>query len=189
MEEKMLVIQALSEREYLARKIYEKMQKTQFADVVAREGYRTFHSKQAKEKFCEQVQAEYWAIRDLMEQYAKLERAILLTDAQTWIDTSRGRYTVAAALVLRARMRGVGMYGGAGAFEERLWERMEEDYRRAILLCEEEVDAVLADPLNACEKGTELKREAEEFLRELDRKILLSNATTFLEMQTEECMS
>lgn len=182
MEEKLLVIQALDEREYLVRRIYRMLQNTKFVDTVAAESVRTCYGKLPVGEFCESAQKGYPEILNLIEEYVKLEHAILCSDTTTRIMTSRGEYTVAAALAMRRRMRGCGIYEHAGAFEKRLCERMEEDYNSALERCGEECDTELIDTLNVCEKIAVIKAETEEFLRELDKKILLSNATTYVEI-------
>ena len=53
---------------------------------------------------------------DLIERFQKLDAAIVASNAVTMITTSYGTFTVAGAISLRSRRKGVGAFAGDADF-------------------------------------------------------------------------
>lgn len=102
---KMLVTQALDERDLLEKKINQKIEKFRCVDYAKNNEERGMESKRSREEFAAEAKASYQQIVDLIARYQKIESAILASNAVTKIQTSFGEYTVAAAIALRNRMR------------------------------------------------------------------------------------
>ncbi len=104
MGEKMLVMQALDERDFLKKKIRQKIIVFRCVDYVKNNEEKGVESRLSREEFTAQVQSDYQQITDLIARYQKVEAAILASNAATIITTSFGQYTVAEAIALRNRM-------------------------------------------------------------------------------------
>ncbi len=105
MAEKMLVTQALDERDLLEKKINRKIDDFKCVDYAKNNEEKGIDSKKSREEFTAEVKAGYQQIMDLIARYQRIEAAILASNAATVITTSFGEYTVAAAIALRNRMR------------------------------------------------------------------------------------
>ena len=130
--EEMLVTQALDERDLLVKKINDKIQKASFVDTMKHNQNKVYANQTEKNIYVGQAESAYQQIMDLIMRYQKIDAAITESNAKTWIDTAYGRYTVAAAISLRSRLRGVGTYGDEADFERRLSKKMEEEYQSRI---------------------------------------------------------
>lgn len=218
MSEKMLVTQALDERDLLVKKISDKIRRASFVDTVKRNEEKTRASQMAREAYHVQAEAAYQQIVDLISRFEKIDAAIVASNANTWIETSYGRYTVAGAISLRNRLKGRGSYEQSADFETELCSKMEREYQVQIQTLEqcnrqlqntaeemrlsilgrenktkgnkplEVVDAYvrentteLVNPLDVPKKITILQEKRNTLLKELDTKIKVSNATTFVE--------
>lgn len=105
MAEKMLVTQALDERDLLKKKICQKIDKFKCVDYAKNNEEKGIDSKMNREEFAAEAKATYQQIMDLIARYQRIEAAILASNAATVITTSFGEYTVATAIALRNRMR------------------------------------------------------------------------------------
>ena len=129
MSRKILVTQALDERDLLVKKISEKINKSSFVDTI-RVNQETVGAKHvSKEDFTREAEEAYQQIMEMIEQYEKLDAAIMKSNANTTIETSYGTFSVAAAIALRGRLRGTGLYEGEADFERKLQEKMQSQYR------------------------------------------------------------
>ena len=108
MSEKMLVTQALDERDLLVKKIQDKIAKASFADVKKHNEEKVLERRVSEEDFRREAESAYQQIIDLIERYGRIDAAIVASNAATMIHTSFGDYTVAGAISLRGRMRGYG---------------------------------------------------------------------------------
>ncbi len=143
-EVKMLVTQALDERDLLMKKINDKIDGAVFADVAKRNEEKVYNRRITKEEFDKEAKAAYQQITDLIERYNKLEAAIVESNANTYIETSYGKYSVAGAITLRNRMKGDAKFGGKADFETSLLVRMKRTYNDCIGIAEHKNQA-LAD--------------------------------------------
>lgn len=143
-EVKMLVTQALDERDLLMKKINDKIDGAVFADVAKRNEEKVYNRRITKEEFDKEAKAAYQQITDLIERYNKLEAAIVESNANTYIETSYGKYSVAGAITFRNRMKGDAKFGGKADFETSLLVRMKRTYNDCIGIAEHKNQA-LAD--------------------------------------------
>lgn len=215
MENKLLITQALDERDLLMKKINSKIERIDFVDGKKRNEEKVIQQVITKEEFCKKVKTSYQQIQDLIKRYQKIDEAIITSNANTYIETSFGTYSVAVALSMRNRLREL----NAMDFETILRNKMEENYYEVLELkdlrnrrLEEDaekmrlsilgkdgkykddkplsvVDAYISentveliDPLNVLDEIESLKDKHTTLLSELETKIKISNATTFIEI-------
>lgn len=215
MENKLLITQALDERDLLVKKINSKIERIDFVDGKKRNEEKVIQQVITKEEFCKKVKTSYQQIQDLIKRYQKIDEAIITSNANTYIETSFGTYSVAVALSMRNRLREL----NAMDFETILRNKMEENYYEVLELkdlrnrrLEEDaekmrlsilgrdgkykddkplsvVDAYISentveliDPLNVLDEIESLKDKHTTLLSELETKIKISNATTFIEI-------
>ena len=103
--EKMLVTQALDERDLLVKKITDKIDKAYFVDMVKVNEDKVMGKHLTKEEFDQQARANLQQIEDLIDRYERIDAAIVASNASAKIETSYGTFTVAAAISLRNRLR------------------------------------------------------------------------------------
>lgn len=215
MENKLLITQALDERDLLVKKINSKIERIDFVDGKKRNEEKVIQQVITKEEFCKKVKTSYQQIQDLIKRYQKIDEAIITSNANTYIETSFGTYSVAVALSMRNRLREL----NAMDFQTILRNKMEENYYEVLELkdlrnrrLEEDaekmrlsilgkdgkykddkplsvVDAYISentveliDPLNVLDEIESLKDKHTTLLSELETKIKISNATTFIEI-------
>lgn len=136
MSEKMLVTQALDERDLLVKKIGDKIGKIRLVDVKKRNEEKTVDSRVTPEEFESTASAAYQSIMDLIERFQRIDAAIVASNAANTVKTSYGEFTVAGAIALRNRIKGAGIYDEKGAFEDRLASLLERQYQTAVQAAE-----------------------------------------------------
>ena len=136
MADKMLVTQALDERDLLVKKINDKIVKASFVDTIKPNEDKVFEARVSAVDFRRQSESAYQQIRDLIDRFQKLDAAIVASNAKTWIRTSYGDLTVAGAISLRSRLRGKGNYEGSADFEGTLQRKMESELQKRLQLAE-----------------------------------------------------
>lgn len=136
MSEKMLVTQALDERDLLMKKIGNKIQKIQLVDTKKRNEEKTVAAHVTTEEYEKAASAAYQQIMDLIDRYQRIDAAIVASNAATMIKTSYGDYTVAGAIALRNRLRETGNYDAKANFEGLLINQMERQYQAAVQAAE-----------------------------------------------------
>ena len=145
MAEKMLVTQALDERDLLVKKINDKISGIKAVDVKKRNEEKTAEERMTPEEFKQAAESGYQQIMDLIDRYQRLDAAIVASNAATWIETSYGRYTVAGAIALRRRLRiksiGARM-DDKDDFEARLASQLEKQRAAAVNTADEKNRAV-----------------------------------------------
>lgn len=129
---KMLVTQALDERDLLVKKINDKILKANFIDAAKHNEDKVIMSKETRNAFVEDAKSAYQQILDLIKRYQKVDAAIVASNASTYVETSYGKLTVAGALSLRARLMDHSAYGDDAAFENILMEKMEDQYEASV---------------------------------------------------------
>lgn len=235
-ENQITVVQALDERDLLVKKIMNRTQKAQFVDLIRPKASVTWEKRLTRTAFTAEAQSALQQIQDLIARYDRLNAAITVSNAATYLETSRGKMSVSCAIALRNRLRGGGPYGELTDFEGRLVKRMETSYREeqelqrrkneaarreaaakkkgassatVVLLqnkgasekskdmsAQEGSGAVSAtqyrkqdkneelmrlfDPLDLKKKAEEIAGQREALLMELETKIKISNATTYI---------
>ena len=128
MSEKMLVTQALDERDLLVKKITDKIAKASFVDTIKPNEDKVFAKRISKEEYAKEAESAYQQIMDLVGRFQKIDAAIVASNATTEITTSYGTFTVAAAIALRNRLKGAGAYGNDADFEGKLQKKLANEY-------------------------------------------------------------
>lgn len=219
MEKKMLVTQALDQRDLLVKKICDKIRKASFTETKKHNEEKVMERKVTQKEFEKEARSSYQQIIDLIHWYDKVDQAILRSNAETIIETSYGAMSIANALALRSRLNCSNAYDSDSNFEGNLMMKLEEELNEKIRVMEQKnkglqntaetmrlsilgkdtktkdetplkvVDVYvqentteLIDPLNVRKKINELNERRETILNELDTKIKVSNATTFVEI-------
>lgn len=219
MEKKMLVTQALDQRDLLVKKICDKIRKASFTETKKHNEEKVMERRVTQKEFEKEARSSYQQIIDLIHWYDKVDQAILRSNAETMIETSYGAMSIANALALRSRLNCSNAYDSDSNFEGNLMMKLEEELNEKIRVMEQKnkglqntaetmrlsilgkdtktkdetplkvVDVYvqentteLIDPLNVRKKINELNERRETILNELDTKIKVSNATTFVEI-------
>lgn len=128
--EKLLVTQALDERDLLRKKIADKISKATFVDVVKNNEDTGIYSKLSREEFKKKAEADYQQIQDMISRYERICVAIVDSNANTTIKTSYGDYTIAGAIALRDKLRANGSTVSADDLLMRYMENKYNDYVR-----------------------------------------------------------
>ena len=108
MSDKMLVTQALDERDLLVKKIADKIAKASFIDTIKPNEDKVYAKRIAKDEYAKQAESAYRQILDLIERFQKIDAAIVASNASSEITTSYGNFTVAGAIALSSRLRVMG---------------------------------------------------------------------------------
>lgn len=136
MSEKMLVTQALDERDLLVKKIADKITKASFVDTIKPNEEKVYSKHISKEDYAQEAEAAYQQIIDLIERFQKIDAAIVASNAKTEIKTLYGTFTVAGAISLRNRLRGMGAYEDEADFEGNLQSKMRAEYNERVRFCD-----------------------------------------------------
>ena len=165
MSESMLVTQALDERDLLVKKINDKIQKASFVDTIKPNVELVYNKRIKKEEFNQAASSAYQQIMDLIARFQTIDAAIINSNANTRITTSYGTYTVAAAISLRSRMRNMGAYDNEANFEDRLRNKLMQEYSSRVCVCDKE-NAKLKETAESQAQEDETKKppaEADDF--------------------------
>lgn len=141
-EVRLLVTQALDERDLLNKKINDKIMSAVFVDVVKHNEETVLNRRVDRETFQKEAQSAYQQINDLIERYKNIEAAIVESNANTFIETSYGKFSIAAAIALRNRLRGDLKFDGKADFETTLYQRMKRAYEDCVTTMELKNDAL-----------------------------------------------
>jgi hypothetical protein len=136
MADKMLVTQALDERDLLVKKINDKIDKANFVDTIKPNEEKVLDARVSREEFAKDAESAYQQIQDLIDRFQKIDAAIVASNANTKITTTYGEFTVAGAISLRSRLRGCGSYDGESDFEAALQLKMEKDFQSRLTIAE-----------------------------------------------------
>lgn len=136
MADKMLITQALDERDLLVKKIQDKIEKTSFVDTIKPNEAKVLDARVTRDEFAREADSAYQQIQDLINRFQRIDAAIVASNAQTTISTSYGEFTVAGAISLRNRLRGCGSYDANANFELALQRKMEIDLQRKLSYAE-----------------------------------------------------
>lgn len=129
--EKMIVTQALDERDLLKKKIRDAIAKCDFVAVQKPGDDVIAQDKQKVADYEAEVKASFQSIRDMMDRYTRLDAAILLANATTKIEVAGKTMTRAAAINLRKMMKGQGL--ADTDFTDAMIRKMTTDLDRARL--------------------------------------------------------
>ena len=134
--EKLLITQALDERDLLVKKIADKISKAGFVDTIRNNEDTVAKARIAKDDFARQAESAFQQIKDLITRYPKIDAAIVASNATTKVTTSYGEFTVAGAISLRNRLRGNGVHEGDADFEGNLLRKMENEFNSQVQVAE-----------------------------------------------------
>lgn len=235
MESRMTIVQALDERDLLIKRIMSRTQKLQTVELIRQKAAVTWEKRMTRAEFTAEVQGAWMQLQDLIARYDRLNMAITMSNASTFLETSRGRMTVSCAIALRSRLRGSGPFGELTDFEGRLARRLEACYAAEAELARKKNEAVkketagkkkgssgklyvlqnagngspdgdspkesvaargtelrrteknpellrIWDPLNSRKLAEEVTESRDLLLAELETKIKISNAVTYIEV-------
>jgi hypothetical protein len=113
-----------------------------FVDVVKHNEETVLNRRVDRETFQKEAQSTYQQINDLIERYKNIEAAIVESNANTFIETSYGKFSIAAAIALRNRLRGDLKFDGKADFETTLYQRMKRAYEDCLTTMELKNDAL-----------------------------------------------
>ena len=136
MSEKMLVTQALDERDLLVKKISDKIAKASFVDTIKPNEDKIYTKRISKEEYAKEAESAYQQITDLIDRFQKIDAAIVDSNAKTEITTSYGTFTVAGAISLRSRLHGFGAYDGEADCEGKLQDKLQYEYNERVRFCD-----------------------------------------------------
>ena len=136
MADKMLVTQALDERDLLVKKIRSKIEKASFVDTVKPNEEKVLEARVSREEYAKDAESAYQQIMDLIDRYQKIDAAIVASNAKTVISTSYGGFTVAGAISLRSRLRGKGSFDRDADFEAALQRKMQYEFDTRVSFAE-----------------------------------------------------
>ena len=77
MSEKMLVTQALDERDLLVKKISDKIDKASFVDTIKPNEDKVYSKRIGKDEYAKEAESSYQQIVDLIERFQKIDAAIV----------------------------------------------------------------------------------------------------------------
>lgn len=137
MGNRLLITQALDERDLLVKKITSKIAAFQPVDVKKNNEEKVLESRMGEEAFRQKAKSAYQQIRDLIDRYQKIDEAIIISNAMTRIQTSYGEISVAAAISVKNRLKEQARYNQITNFEEKLENKIEREYRRFVEVAEE----------------------------------------------------
>lgn len=132
MAEKMLVAQALDERDLLKKKINDKISKLLLVDYKKRNNENTGMTMMDSELFSKCAKAGYQQVKDLIDRYMRLNAAIIASNAATMIETPWNTMSVANAIAIRSRLRKTGTYDSSDLFELNLVKQLKNQYDMAV---------------------------------------------------------
>lgn len=123
--EKILITQALDERDLLKKKIVDKIDKASFIDTIKKNEDTVKKEKITKEDFKKQAETNYQQIESLINRFQCIETAIVLSNANNRITTSYGDFTIAEALSIKRRLINESFDED---FENYLCDKLKNDY-------------------------------------------------------------
>ena len=172
-EVRLLVTQALDERDLLNKKINDKIMSAVFVDVVKHNEETVLNRKVDRETFQKEAQSSFQQINDLIERYKNIEAAIVESNANTFIETSYGKFSIAAAIALRNRLRGDLKFDGKADFETTLYQKMKRAYEDCVTTMEVKNDALAetAEQMRLSILGRETKVKSDKPLEVVETYI------------------
>ena len=133
MPEKLLVTQALDERDLIVKKITDKIKKIKLVDIKKKNEEKTASERISVDEFRNNAEASYQQIMDLIDRYQRIDAAIVASNAQTMIKTSFGSLSVACAISLRNRLKNGSANTRSTDFELQLAKEMEKQYAQSVV--------------------------------------------------------
>ncbi len=120
----------------MVKKIADKIARASFVDSIKPNEDKVFAKKINKEEYAKEAESAYQQIVDLIDRFQKIDAAIVDSNAKTEITTSYGTFSVAGAISLRSRLRGLGAYEGEADFEGKLQDKLKSEYDERVRFCD-----------------------------------------------------
>lgn len=89
-----------------------------------------------KAEYAKEAEAAYQQINDLIRRFQLIDAAIVESNTKTEVNTSYGTFTVAGAISLRSRLRGIDAYDGEADFEGKLKNKLNHEYSERVQFCD-----------------------------------------------------
>lgn len=168
---KLLITQALDERQLLIKKIASKTEAASFIDAKKCNEEKVYGARLPEDEFKKNAEASYQQITDLIDRYQQIEAAIVASNAATSIETSYGTFTVATAISLRNRLRAA--TSCEMMFENNLERKMAADYQKYLEVAEKKNKALneTAENMRLSILGKESLRKDEKPLEVVDEYV------------------
>lgn len=206
---KMLITEALDERDFLEKKIKDKIERAAFVGLKKNNEDTVANSTKSAEEFTEKAKAALQSIRDLISRYHKIDGEIIKSNAVTMITVGNKRFSVAEAISIRSKMADDNFENrlanalmrahntsslSASDYTERL-EQNAQRLRETISGKENDAQsyAVVDEYIknnsitkigitDAIDIANEIKEGADEMLSAINTAIKVANATTYIEI-------
>lgn len=209
--EKLLVCEALDERDLLEKKIKDAISRSKYC-TVRREKDPMTKTGQTDEEFINDANAAYQSITDMIDRRNRINAAIVLSNANTTVKLRSGQeMTVAAAITKRKAMSSkddlemilikdlIGQASGLvesyrqikdekerkeSAYKANFSSRenkLSEDDAKAISTLLAGEEPVKVDPLDIMKLAQDLSDNYNQLAKDIDTAIKISNATTVVE--------
>ena len=206
---KMTITRALNELKLLDNRINDKITSTQF--VAALQNDKKVFNRLTVEEFSKEVHENFDSIKDLISNRDKIKKAIVKSNAETFVEVGGVKMTVAEAierknsikyeksvlLMMEGQLKRAEVEVGRGneEAEKKAFEALQSviGKENARAPKKEDTDAIytpvydkykwsVIDPINASLIIKELKKNIEDFDNNIDIELSSSNATTFIEI-------
>lgn len=118
-----------------------------------------------------------------IEKYQKLDMALTVSNTHTYLNTSYGRISVAAAIFLRNKLISSYTFQQALYEQENIRKKLLNEYYKGLRklseqLWQEEEETEVLECIEVMERA-----EKEKFIEELDIQIKFSHSSTYLEIE------
>lgn len=126
--EKITLVEALDRRKILHKRIYDRIQQAQFVEWHKHNQPGTSVKNQNVTEFKANAKKEYQGIQEQIAYYNRLNQAISKANAESMIQTSVGKMSISAVVVLRNRIQNGGSLKSIDDrtdFEEALAKKMQ----------------------------------------------------------------
>lgn len=206
---KMTITRALNELKLLDNRINDKITSTQF--VAALQNDKKVFNRLTVEEFSKEVRENFDSVKDLISNRDKIKKAIVKSNAETFVEVGGIKMTVAEAierknsikyeksvlLMMEGQLKRAEVEVGRGneEAEKKAFEALQSviGKENARAPKKEDTDAIytpvydkykwsVIDPINASLIIKELKKNIEDFDNNIDIELSSSNATTFIEV-------
>lgn len=163
----------------LVKKINDKIAKASFVDTIKPNEDKVYAKRIDKAEYAKEAEAAYQQIKDLIRRFQLIDAAIVESNAKTEVNTSYGTFTVAGAISLRSRLRGMDAYDGEADFEGKLKNKLNNEYSERVQFCDMK-NGQLQSTAESIDKAAVVAVDTvKEFIREHPGKIELVRFVLF----------
>lgn len=212
MSEKLLICDALDERDFLKKKIQKAIQHLNLITVKRKKDPKTSINLTVEE-FEAQAKSEYQSVMDMIDRYNRINVAIVESNAREMIKTRSGVEMTRAAAIAKKKIFGTSddfqmllhqslieqLDSASNDFRvySRSKDQLEDKYKTNLTtkekgLSDEDLKAIekivegetpeVIDPISLKEVADNLANDYNALVKEIDTAIKISNATTYIEI-------